>query len=359
MSDTPKYTEYEQFDSTRMNGTSPVTKQITGKQETYKTLALNYNYGTPEQPIIDGCFMEGPPIKSTGILIKENEPKTGKDGQQYIKKDYSIKITFDLQNTEQRLFLSKIDQAYRGAAKVLGKYKGAAQLHHFDPNAPDAVMKNPIYYNRDSLTGEIVEGSNPSLYIKLNNQLKTKSLFADPSGTVISWDVLKDVEMTIVPCIHFESVYIGNKPSLQVKLASAILFNVVKVNSQPRQMATVKKLQEKYSGLADKVSSQLAQLTMDNQDHLTLHQESDGLATLPDNPNEMDEFLGGAPSVSSVSSVPAVTQLPSQTQPVTLNLGQNLTQNPLQNEPQQTSFTPVSFQQPQVVSGAPTMLKIT
>lgn len=96
------------------------------------------------------------------------------------------------------------------------------EIEQYDLTKSDLKKMDPLYWKRDK--GKIVEGSGPTLYAKLlqsKKQNKIVSMFFDSNG-----DSVNPLEMIGKYCfaraaIKVESIFIGNKISLQVKLYEA------------------------------------------------------------------------------------------------------------------------------------------
>lgn len=320
---------FDQFISSHLGGSEPnpqTIKKSNGEQINYNEIKLHYNYGTPNDPIISDLFFELPMITSTGIRFKE-EDAMGTNGP-YKKQSHSMMLVFNLSDPkvkgEMQTALNKLDELHARACQIMAPSKGKLKMHDFDPARPGGMFKNPVYWPRDEVTGEKVAGKNPNLWVKLRNYKTHKTLFTDLDGHPIDWKLLHDVDITMVPLIHFEKVYVGAKASLQISLASAIITKIVKVGTETRQMSTIERLKAKYGNdLADSVNAQLAELRMEKQE--TLHQDfgdfsSGSMHEIP------TETMGGSGSTSSqdqaslqdfLSSAPTMSQptqqVPSQT----------------------------------------------
>ena len=304
-------------------------------------------------------------------------------------------FTFDLQDQECVECLVKLDELHAGASRELGKFKGKAGMFDFNADNPGGMFKNPVYYKRDLVSGERVKGRNPSMWVKMNNWTNNKTLFTDLNGNSINWELLYDVEVSMIPLVHVEKIYIGGgKGSLQMKMISGVVTSVVRINTQSRQTRTIQRLKEKHSGLADTVAEQLAQLTMDKQDMLDSHspQPQDGsggqnssgqMHQIPSSSGkfqsdskQLNDFLRGAPTQTNPpvqSSQPV--QLHVQSNPPVQS--QDNSQNPSQFPAQQVHLPPqpvlqalppsalstqhaqpVQFSQTQTTQGGQAMLQI-
>ena len=315
---------FDQFDFSKLNGTEPIPQSFKKGNETisYNEIKLHYNYGTPEEPIISDLFLELPAITATGIRSKEEET-TGKSGA-YKKQSHSMMFKMELTNPETRAdmqkSLDKLDELHAKACQILAASKGKLKMYDFDPLRPGGVFKNPVSWPRDEVTGEKVKGKSPVLWPKLRSFKNQKTLFTDLNGNIVDWKLLVDVDVTLVPLLHFEKIYIGSKASLQVYLASAIILKIAAAGTQSRQVSTMDRLKAKYgAGLADTLESELAELRMARQDVLnstapkefgatdygTMHSvvPTPGAAqTTPQVPEQpsLQDFLSAAPPMTTL-----------------------------------------------------------
>ena len=83
----------------------------------------------------------------------------------------------------------------------------------------DLKKFNPLYYKKDR--GKIVEGTGPTLYAKLivsKKHDKIVTMFYDNDGEAIDPMTLHGKYCHVNAAVKIESVFIGNKISMQVKL---------------------------------------------------------------------------------------------------------------------------------------------
>ena len=316
---------YTQFNGEHVGSVDPRDKSFEGEngKVTYKEILLQYNYGTSESPIIDGCYFECPIVSSFGGIQTERKtyPSKTPGDPPYVSEKHSICLKFDLQDEECKGCLSKWDELYKGTCHALNKHKGKVGLFSFSPENP-AVYKHPIYYKMDTLTCERVQGVNPVLWVKLNNWKNNKTLFTDLNENPVDWSLLKDVEVKMIPLLQIEKIYVGGgKASLQIKLVSAIITDIAPINTRTRQTRTIDRLR-KNKGLADNVASQLALLRMDKQDHLdggnyqhrnaavprttdigSIHQIPSSNGNVQGSQDTLNAYLGGAPAINSTPLV--------------------------------------------------------
>jgi hypothetical protein len=271
---TTKLVSYDSFLAPNLKGSEPIPKEVKKLNETikYNDIKLSYNYGTPEEPIIQDLFFECPVVTSTGIAKKEEPNTKGKDGKDYTKTSFSMMLLFDLADPETKndsnRALEKLDEVFSASCDAIASCKGKLKMHDFDPRRPGGSFKNPVYWHRDETTGEKVKGKNPNIWVKLRPYGNNKTIFTDLNGKPIEWSLLKDVNVTLLPLLHYEKIYVGAKASLQIFMASAIVLKIVAAGTESRQLSTIDRLKAKYGNLADQVESQLADLRMSRQETL-------------------------------------------------------------------------------------------
>ncbi len=93
------------------------------------------------------------------------------------------------------------------------------EIDQYELEMNDLKKFNPLYFKRDK--GKIVEGTGPTLYAKLivsKKQNKIVSMFYDGEGEEVDPLSLLGKYCYSKAAVKIESIFIGNKISLQVKL---------------------------------------------------------------------------------------------------------------------------------------------
>lgn len=127
------------------------------------------------------------------------------------------------------------------------------ELGQYELERNDLKKLNPLYYKKDK--GKIVEGSSPTLYAKLivkkdkKDGNKIITVFFDRD----SGDTLDALELLGKHCyaraaVKFESIFIGNKISLQIKLYEC---EVKQVNSGMRRLLSRPQSDSKVSMISN------------------------------------------------------------------------------------------------------------
>jgi hypothetical protein len=217
----------------------------------YNEIAIEYNYGDATNQVRSTFLWELPEV-TTSFGITESEMSG--------RKKFSIPIILNtVSNTEHSKCVEIMDSIYKSCADHIFKNKAALKLPKFLKDDPEACgFKHPVYYPRDKVTLEVIPGKSPSLYLTLSVRRDSKTIFCGLDEKPISWELLKNVQMSFVPLIQFEKIYVGGgKPSLQMKLVSAIVTSVISKSSVIRQKSTIERLRQNNPQILDSVSKQL------------------------------------------------------------------------------------------------------
>jgi len=129
--------------------------------------------------------------------------------------------------------------------------EGKDQTEKYDVDASDLKKLNPLYWKKEK--GVIVPGTGPTLYCKLTYSKKDSKIlteFSDAEGNDIDPLTLMNARCHMTAAIKFESIFIGNKISLQIKMYEAEV-EVMQTGRQrllrttrPKVMKAVEKKQE-------------------------------------------------------------------------------------------------------------------
>jgi hypothetical protein len=267
--------DYRDFNPNNVLTKPIVTKDFYYKNNynvRYKELPLQYNYGDGEKMIVDDIYFQLPPCQTTGIqmvqdLYYPNDPPK-----------FLMMLKFKLYDDDHIQCIKQIQSLHKVCCNLINKEKKELKMFDFNPEYPGYMFKSPIYYSRCQLTGNIQEGRNPSMFVKLMTNRNNESLFTYPNINSIDkktnypqlepveWSLLEDVDMILAPLIKFEKIHIGQKASLQCKLVNALILNVVKRGSQTRQLSTYSNLILSQPHFPSIITSQLQHLQNINKD---------------------------------------------------------------------------------------------
>jgi hypothetical protein len=261
----------------------------------YKAIQLFYNIGTLESKVLADCCIQLPEMYTpVGIVWKPNQEAT--------KDVASMMSRFNSDNEEHNQLESTLTQFYNDVAQTLHKNKMKAGMKHFDLNNPEALLKPVIYRQVDKETGEYVEGKSPALFMNLLDKGGRKAVFTDidDPDTPMPWKNLENVEMTYIPLLKFERVYIGTKASIQFYIESAVVTSCKPSGSSTKQTVTINRLRQTRPDLTGKVQGQMARITSSKQDSI-LNRQQTQTQTKDEHPDEEPDNGDAEPTFSGVT----------------------------------------------------------
>lgn len=310
-------TTYKDYTTTRLTCSKPEQKAIPNNDKSappqhYHQIPLMYNYGVGENRVLNEFLIEGCEMEtSLGI-----QSKAGQSGRM----ESSIMVKFNSNDEEHIRWLTTCEQIHGGCAHILQQFKGIVKMPHYSVTNPEAGMKSLVYKPRDEMTGEIIPGRAPSMFLKLFSRgkgpLTEQTLFTGVDGKPIPWALLQGVEMKFIPLFHFKRIYVGGgKASIQLEVVSAVVTSLRARGTITRQTNTIKTLQAARPELIDTVAAQVAKLTLDRQDQLL------GVQSTPSTPPtqaEQPTFSGitptsqRQPTLTQSTGIPTIPTIPAQ-----------------------------------------------
>lgn len=124
---------------------------------------------------------------------------------------------------DEKLFVTQFDRLVETCKNYLVEHR--EELEKYDLEIADLKKFNPLYWKMDK--GKIVEDRGPMLYVKVMENKKTEqisTLFIDDQTNQIMDPLdLLEKRCFVTAAIKVESIFIGNKISLQVKLSEAVV----------------------------------------------------------------------------------------------------------------------------------------
>lgn len=286
--------------------TTPVASSVA---PSYQSCVFEYNYGKGGKSDVDKFYLEGPELESfDGIESKEFMGKLV----------HQIKASLSLSCPEKSAFVTCIHKIYAKARAYLYERR-VSLLKKTERTTEDSIgesFKIPLYYPTDKQSGEVVEGKDPSIYIKCfkygEGSLETKTVFTRPDGVVIPWERLTPAHIKFIPLFHVKGIYVGAVTSFQIVLDSAIIIWRVPRGGMTRQGGTARRLLSERPDLAALVTKQLSLSEQDSSSIMepdpqsTEAQSGDaGAATIqsgsgspPASKSSLYDFLGkGTPTI--------------------------------------------------------------
>jgi hypothetical protein len=259
-SSAPPMVDYSEFDASHVSNLSPREKEW--KNETgsgkYKELPLMYDYSTPDHKKTDKPYIQYPEMKIPRGIQEKMSQSGGYN-------EYSVMIVFDMSNPEHVKTVDGLNSLHKRIANLIAPVKGTLGLHHFNPDTPEASgLAQMIYVARDKITGEVLEGKDPTQFYKMYKN----TVFADLTGKAIDHNILKDAEITGYPLVCHTHVYIGTKITIKSHIQSFIVTGVKKADGLARQVSTIGRVLEQNPNAQSSLEAQIAALMGDNQDVL-------------------------------------------------------------------------------------------
>jgi len=118
----------------------------------------------------------------------------------------------------QKQFIDTLEKVSDYIKKYMLKPEVKKSVKKYDLVESDLRKFSPLWYKKED--GEIVQGRGPMLYPKLmcNKELAIYTVIADQNGNDIDPLSLLNQKCSVRACIKIESIFIGSKISLQVKV---------------------------------------------------------------------------------------------------------------------------------------------
>jgi hypothetical protein len=211
------------FDYSRMTFSKPETKQIPNDDPS----APKMNYKTIRMGVRNPDGSRGDLVMSTSEVFSFGVSPNTAMGSTDVN-GYTLALCLhnkDGASEEEKAFTDAFDSVIEHAKKhVLNKKD---DIEKYDLDEGELKKFNPLYYKRER--GKIVEGAGPTLYCKLlfkkqkgggkiltefTNALTEESM--DPLS-------LQKKYCFVTGAIKFESIYVGTKVSIQIKLVEALI----------------------------------------------------------------------------------------------------------------------------------------
>lgn len=149
---------------------------------------------------------------------------------------------------EEKAFTDKFNDIVDYIKTYLVEHRD--EIEKYDLELTDLKKFNPLYWKMEK--GKIVEGRGPMLYVKVMSSKKTGQILTgmidDETNTYIDPMDLMNKRCYITGAIKVESIFIGNKISLQLKLFEAVVKvidnnnsvrGLLRPNAKPRPEPTV------------------------------------------------------------------------------------------------------------------------
>lgn len=212
-------TNFKNYDVNRLIFSNPEVGSIPGSASklTFKRIRLATK--NPDGTIGDLVLATPPDLMCYG-LQEQTDPTTG------VVNGYQFPLVLWNRNSpteDEKDFTSTIHKICDACKEHLVKTRETIEKYDLEMN--DLKKFNPLYYKMEK--GKIVEGKGPMLYIKTltskkDGLIKVHTIFTDgDTNELISPMDLMNKRCYVRGAIKFESIFIGTKISLQLKLFEA------------------------------------------------------------------------------------------------------------------------------------------
>jgi hypothetical protein len=193
---------------------------------------------------------------------------------------------------EEKEWVDTFDRIVEHIKKYLLEHRDS--FGKYELESADLKKLSPLYYKKDK--GKIVEGSGPVLYPKVLQNKKNDTIstpFCDENGVDIDPMSLLNKSCYATAAIKIESIFIGAKISLQIKVYEA---EVKMFDTAPKRL--LRKTQPSSSVVMESSSSSSAQTHDDDDDDDSVKGSDD---------DEEDEKPQVAATAAVSVTVPAAT----------------------------------------------------
>lgn len=249
---------FTEIDAGNIVWKTPVQKSSQqAKGINYHELPAKYKY-TPNGGEFDFVF-DGPQMTS----------KRGAVLNQYNKWHMTSQI--DESNPDHLIFMQKLKEIYDSNVDFIANTnaKHIIGMPMFNPMTAGMVFRFPIFTPTDDKGIPIVGASklfNPSLINSSFPGSTKKTLFTDCSAdlNIIDWAFVRDTQVTYIPRFHLAGDYIGGgKISLQIKMISAIVLDIVDSSVTSQQFEVAEQIRKQDPNAVNKLKDTLARIQLE------------------------------------------------------------------------------------------------
>ena len=259
---------------------------------------------------------------STGDLIIETPPELFSFGLQEnrelgsgIVNGYVVPICLWNKNgatAQEKQFTELFEQIVNKCKQHLLDSKD--EIERYDLDLSDLKNFNPLYWKKEK--GKIVDGKGPVLYIKTlmskkNEKISTFFINEETNEEMNPFDILNKY-CFLKGAIKIESIFIGNKISLQLKLYEAVIKPIDMERKTLLRTNVVRKIDTSSSDIFEAMNDE------NENDHMTENESNSSMVNLqPSSPKgslkddeEDDEEDEDEDEDEDESSVPTPTPAP-------------------------------------------------
>lgn len=205
----------ETFNSENIVYSKPETNTIPGQKLSYQKIKIGYKNGND----VGDLMLESPPNLLCWGLTEQHDMVSG----QLI--GYQLPICLWSKNgpsTDEKAFTDTINELCNFTKQYL--VDNRESIGKYDLDMAELKKFNPLYWKMEK--GKVVEDKGPTLYAKCMYSKKNDkfgTIFVDENinANVYPSDILNK-QCHVKVALKVESIYIGTKISLQVKLAEVL-----------------------------------------------------------------------------------------------------------------------------------------
>jgi len=212
-------TDFRNFEAKRLIFSKPEVGTIPGSASKLTFKRVRIAIRNPDGTIGDLIVATPADLLCYG-LQEQTDPSTG------AVNGYQFPIVLWNRNepsADEKMFTDTIHKIADACKEHLLSHK--EEIEKYDLEANDLKKFNPLYYKMEK--GKIVEGKSPMFYVKTasskkGDEIQIRTVFADAeTNRYIEPMDLLNKRCYVQGAIKIESIFVGNKISLQVKLFEA------------------------------------------------------------------------------------------------------------------------------------------
>ncbi len=226
-------TQVSDFDTNCIVFDKPVVGNLPNSTMTFKRINIGYKNSDGS---IGECIIPSEKLFSFGVQENKDMATGRVNGYQAPLVMWSRGGATD----KEKAFTDLFDEIVNKCKNWIVSDEGKDSTENYEIEINDLKKLNPMYIKKEK--GKAVEGASPTLYCKLIHSKKDDKIlteFYNEEGVVYDarGDLMNKIcEMTCG--IRFESIFVGNKISLQVKLIEAEV--VLRQSGSSRRLLTTK-----------------------------------------------------------------------------------------------------------------------
>lgn len=271
MDDEELFVDYKDFDISKIKFENIEERTASHSSNKYKVIPIQYNYGPSEDlHLTSNLYLQLPPCKLKYIRKYNSEQQTDRK--------FVANLYFNI-SEESSNCIENINTIYKKCCNFLYKDRHEVGISYFNAEIPEPIFKNPIQYERNKLTADILQYKKPWMIIKVipDGNEQSQFLYQDmndidlttglPNLKEIKWSCLMGSSLTVIPLIKFESINVNHKIVIRCVLTSAIVLDYTDKNIKKyRQMSTAANIYKYNPKIATKITSTISKVYKNYED---------------------------------------------------------------------------------------------